>query len=371
MKRQLKIAFLQFAKWIGFFALLRMYTNQHLRILCYHGFSETDEHEFRTKYFMQPGTFRARLELIKKMGFSVIPLQDAVNALWEKKLPRNSVVITIDDGLSSVLKYAAPCLKAYEFPSTVYVTTYYVDRQVPICAFAAQYLIWKAWKNLASNQPLQSQASEKPKLIMFRDLKIDLSSIQGRDQSNEKVMQLLDRQPTDQDRQIILQDLETALLPGGGVLTSRQFFLMSQQELREVTQFGIDLQLHTHRHTFPPDLESCKKEILDNIASLNSVNVSSLSQFCYPSGVYHPNQIQWLREMGIRSATTCDNGLVSNSSSPFLMDRILDGENVTAIEIEAELAGFSVLRRHLQKWMGRKSASSIGPMSPPRASNLP
>jgi hypothetical protein len=49
-----------------------------------------------------------------------------------------------------------------------------------------------------------------------------------------------------------------------------------------------------------------------------------------------------LRELGVRSATTCDAGLASSRSEPLLLPRVLDGEQVTAVEFEAWLCGILV-----------------------------
>jgi peptidoglycan/xylan/chitin deacetylase (PgdA/CDA1 family) len=357
MKRQLKIFFLRFAKVLGLLKLLRYLTRSHLRILCYHGFSETDEHEFRSKYFIRPETLTKRLELVQRLGLNVIPLNDAVDGLWDNKLPSNAVVITIDDGLVSVLKHAAPILKKFRSPSTVYVTTYYSDRQVPVCAFAAQYLIWKAGKNQAAKlKSAASNQASRPQLI-YRGLNIDLVSKQGVDDCTDKIVKLINSQRSDADRQVILQELEALLLPSSGIIESRLFHIMSKKELIEIADYGVDIQLHTHRHHFPANRDLVEREIVDNIASLKDVSTSKLTQFCYPSGLYDQSQFLWMKELGLRSATTCVKGLVNKNSHPFLLNRILDGENVTSIELEAELSGFSVLLETVARLFRRDSSS--------------
>jgi peptidoglycan/xylan/chitin deacetylase (PgdA/CDA1 family) len=357
MKRQLKIFFLRCAKILGLLRLLRYLTRNHLRILCYHGFSESDEHEFRSKYFIRPETLIERLELVRRLGLDVIPLNDAVDALWDNNLPSNAVVITIDDGLVSVLKHAAPILKKFKSPATVYVTTYYSDRQVPVCAFAAQYLIWKAGKNqaamLKSGEP---NKVPRPPMI-YRDLKIDLANKRGVDDCTDKIVKLINAQASDVDRQVILRELEALLLPSDGVIESRLFHIMSKEELSEIADFGIDIQLHTHRHHFPVNRDLVEREIVENIASLKDVSRSKLAQFCYPSGQYDQRQFLWMKELGLRSATTCVKGLVNKNSNPFLLNRILDGENVTSIELEAELSGFSVLLEIVSRLFRRDNSS--------------
>ena len=50
----------------------------------------------------------------------------------------------------------------------------------------------------------------------------------------------------------------------------------------------------------------------------------SATHFCYPSGDYSRDFLPWLRQLGIRSATTCVPGLASD----FSFDAWLDGTAV-------------------------------------------
>src|SRR5207245_10568594 len=54
-----------------------------------------------------------------------------------------AVAITIDDGFHSTAAIAVPLLRAAGLPATVYVTTYYVQRDVPVFRLAMQYCFWK------------------------------------------------------------------------------------------------------------------------------------------------------------------------------------------------------------------------------------
>jgi hypothetical protein len=48
------------------------------------------------------------------------------------------------------------------------------------------------------------------------------------------------------------------------------------------------------------------------------------------------------------SATTTDIGLVAADSPPYALPRILDGQDITDLEFEAELCGFMQLLRRLR-----------------------
>ena len=51
--------------------------------------------------------------------------------------------ITFDDGTYDFYKQAYPIVKRYGFPVTVYQTTYYSDRGLPVFNLICSYLLWK------------------------------------------------------------------------------------------------------------------------------------------------------------------------------------------------------------------------------------
>ena len=85
----------------------------------------------------------ARLQLLQSMRCSVLPLGEALIRLQARELPPRSVAITFDDGTYDFYKQAWPLLRKYNFPATVYQTTYYVDRGLPVFNLFCSYLLWK------------------------------------------------------------------------------------------------------------------------------------------------------------------------------------------------------------------------------------
>lgn len=111
-------------------------------VLMYHRFGEDQypETNIRTEQF------QAQLELLKREGFSVIPLSDLLSALTDKKpLPQNTVVITVDDAYRSVYEVAYPRLRKHGFPFTVFVATDGVDKGFPA------YMTWDQMREMEAN----------------------------------------------------------------------------------------------------------------------------------------------------------------------------------------------------------------------------
>src|SRR5262245_16863532 len=143
MKSTVKLASLWVCRSLGLFRLASWRNRKKLCILCYHGLAINGESAFRPKLFMEVGTFVGRLNYIRASGRPVLPLGSALESLSAGRLPHHALVITIDDGFFSSYQIAAPLLKAHGFPATVYVTSYYAQKRIPIYRLFVQYAFWK------------------------------------------------------------------------------------------------------------------------------------------------------------------------------------------------------------------------------------
>jgi len=136
----MKIALLALCKALGLFALSRALTAKGLRILCYHGIWMGADH-FGDYLFMSAAKFRHRMQWPARSGYPAIGLGEAVAGLRTGQLPPNATVITIDDGWYGTYAHVLPVLRDLKLPSTLYVSTYYVEKQLPVFDVALQYIV--------------------------------------------------------------------------------------------------------------------------------------------------------------------------------------------------------------------------------------
>lgn len=306
MKRSLKIAALQFLRAMGLFAVARMLTANEARILCYHGFSYRDEHDFAPQLFMQPSTFQKRLDRIASHGFSVVPLQELIRRLQGKESLANVLAITVDDGWTGFARFALPELKRRNWPVTLYLTTYYAIKRRPVLNVLRRYLNWK-------NVPLPAQAGE------------------GTQEHHDLL------------RAASAGSVDLHCVDGG------LFELSSPDDLSKLCAEGLDLQLHTHRHRLPIEDELLEDEINTNREIIEKLSCRPANHLCFPSGEYRRPQFALLARLGVLSATTTQLGLVNHRCDPLELPRLLDGENLHPIELDAELSGFSSLVRRMRR----------------------
>jgi peptidoglycan/xylan/chitin deacetylase (PgdA/CDA1 family) len=320
MLKRVKRAVLKTLDTVGVFHAISHsdWRRQRLAILCYHGVSLDDEHLWDPYLYMKPSDIEARFARIREGGYSVLPLNEAIERLYQGDLPEKSAALTFDDGFHDFYCQAYPLLRKYELPATVYLTTYYCDDNRAVFNVALSYVLWKG---RASRQ--------------------DLATPAGRQQAWDAIKDRAERDNLNaRDKDTLLQEIAAGLgIDYAGIQRRRILHLMTPAEVAELAAAGIDVQLHTHRHRTPLDRALFTREIADNRARIAGITGTRATHFCYPSGVYRPEFLPWLEEQEVASATTCDVGLASLGHHRLLLPRIVDHSRFAPIEFDAWLTG--------------------------------
>lgn len=324
----------------GVFKLIAnsQWRRRRLLILCYHGVSIDDEHEWHPGLFVTPEFLRSRLQILEDLGYNVLKLDDAVEQLRNGTLPGKSVVLTFDDGFFDFYSRAAPILEEFGMPATNYVSTYYVINQQPITKLAARYLVWAAKnRTLPKNSVFPGQSP------------VDLDDSDQSAVFISDFLDLCDRRESDKEYRLeLLEQLAVATgLDWPAFRGSRMLALMSVEELAELSRRGFDLQLHTHRHTTPRDKNKFTDEVLTNRQVLERATGKSAIHFCYPSGDVDEMFLPLLEDLGVRSATTGYVRLVSQEDDLLLLPRFVDTMSQSRLQFESWLCGAADL---LNRW---------------------
>lgn len=317
MGNPLKNVILRSAHAAGLFSVsTRLRRAGNLVILCYHGISLSDEHEWAGGLYITPEFFRRRLEFLRSWRANVLPLDEGLTRLREGSLPPRSVAITFDDGFYDFYKYAFPALREFNFPCTVYLTTWYMQYRLPIFNLITNYILWKGGRPEYRSPEARAQA-------VTRNMEKAAAGDLGPDAADALARGLA----------------ETAGLDYEGMRRARMFQIMSPDEVRDLAASGIDIQLHTHRHRTPADRNLFIREIDDNRQRIREITGSNPRHFCYPSGVTSPQFLPWLTECGIQSATTCVRGAATGGANSLLLPRYLDGTGSSELDFESWLSG--------------------------------
>lgn len=299
-------------------------------IIAYHGFEVLDEAQFRPKLFIKGSTFKRRLQYLQK-HCHVIKL----DYLSNKNKPDNAVVITIDDGWASTLTIAAPLLTQFKFPYTIYLTTESVLAQQPIFHILLDYLLRKSLGKVLAVKLSDDKSIQAT--ITLQNIPELISNIE----------QCKSRQ---HDTNLLKKVAANLGFSIDSLIDKKIFSLLFVEDVKALSQSGTDIQLHTHsHHNYIDDELVFNNEITINQDHIENITGIKPIHHCYPSGSFTSAYFDYLKPLGIKTATTCIPGFCDNSSNKFALPRFLDGENIPQIIFEAEVSGVLELLRKLKR----------------------
>lgn len=293
----------------GIARLNSFFNRDKLIILCFHSMSQKDEHQFWPGVFISKEKVTLLLDYLQSSHFNVISLQDAERHLRGEAKFKYPVVITFDDGWRTSVTDLLPMFLSYNFPVTIYVTTYYCDHEIPVVNVLVQYWLWL-----------------KPSNGFDVEYGGTTYHFSGDSSSIVKAVELSLKGFDDEQKREFLLALADSLGVSDEAIESKRFNNATYTELAEAMLSPlVDIQLHTHTHQLPKDNKSIEKEIQTNKnRMLETLSPSNpLVHFCYPSGIWSPEHLPELESNGIKTATTLDEGLNAKIEHPLKLKRNL------------------------------------------------
>ncbi len=301
---------------------------QRLLILCYHGVSLADEHEWRGDLYVSPDHLARHLELLRRADATVLPLGEGLQRLYAQDLPERAVVLTFDDGYYDFSARAWPLLQRCGFPATVYLTTARVRHNLPVVNLFVSYMFWAA-----RSREFDARG------IVGLDGRHPLATAADRDRVSGHVDRATRPMTAGEKDEVARQIAERLELDYHGLLASRMLTLMRPEEVTELSRQGLDVQLHTHMHRTPEDAGVFVQDVLRNRDLIEQLTGRRPAHLCYPSGVYRAAYLPGLRREGLLSATTCDPGMAGPLAEPLLLPRFIDSTATSDLEFDAWVSG--------------------------------
>ena len=312
---------------------------ERLGILCYHSFSATDEHEWDPCLYMRPDALVERFEFLREQKYRVLSLSEGLKRLYTGTLPDRSVVLTFDDGTRDFATTVVPLLERYQYPATVYLSTWYCGQPRPIFRGFAKYVFWKG-RSAYRGGPIWKMQGP-----------FDLQTADGRNRLVDELRIEIRRQGISlEDRDGLMSEIAAGLgVNYQRALTETNFHLMTPEQIARLAQSPlVQVELHTHRHQSPLRRDLFQREIRENRERIEMMTGKPAHHFCYPSGVVENEFLPWLQELQVDSATTGESGLASRASHPLLLPRIVDTSHLGIERLGVWLSGAAHLLRRLR-----------------------
>jgi peptidoglycan/xylan/chitin deacetylase (PgdA/CDA1 family) len=277
---------------------------QRLSILIYHRI--LSDYDYMREVEPTIEQFGWQMELLSNY-FNPLSLPEALRLMDAGRLPERAVCVTFDDGYADNAHLAAPVLRKWNIPATIFIATKYLDGGI----------MWNdAVIELVKHSEQQRIDLSDSGLGVFYLNSENRKSICAR----SIIQHIKYRSPCERDDFISsLKEITGAQLPVD--------LMLSTAQVRALAAEGLEIGGHTDSHPILCSMQErqAREEIAKGKARLEEIIGSRLRFFAYPNGVpgkdYSPVHTKMVAESGFEAAVSTKPGVSDRKSDRMQLSR--------------------------------------------------
>lgn len=260
-----------------------------------------------------PEIFSDQIRWMQKVG-EVVDVERILDFETENRRPLFS--ITFDDGWKDNYRYAFPILKKFGTNATIFLATSAIDTGH---LFWPEEVLKKTFGALREGK--ETKIREYLKAVSGKEV----SASRLNDVLDDFVEQLKELPAVERKRMISDYYVRVGADP-----KPIEGFILSWDEIFEMSRYGIRFGSHTHTHAI---LKYCdSEEILHELTLSKQILTDKLNQeidlFCYPNARYNETDASLLERAGYKVGFRLHNLSLNKSDSRYFIPRILVNEAI-------------------------------------------
>lgn len=319
--------------FIVFFLILLIffYNKKAVPIFLYHHVNNMSN--------VSPELFEEHLKIIKKLNMKTYKLSE----YYDKKIEKNSILLTFDDGYYDNYKYVFPLLKKYNMKATIFLNSLYISdvrKNEPFLkkdydanyeaienflknnnGETAQYMSWEEIREMFESDLIDFQAHSHKHVAMFTSKKIrGFTKKENMDFTDLYLYgKIEDNYPLFDKR---------GEYTGQAIIVKKDFFelfkkyynsnlikISNEKEKLKLAQKFIDENEQYFYHETEEEYENRVKEEFKTNKKLIEKNIGNKVQFfCWPWGHRSKKTIKILKEIGVLGFISTKKG--TNNLNP-------------------------------------------------------
>jgi len=308
--------------WDAYALLLERLTGGRARIIYFHRVADDKSYPWLALDAFGLREFEDRIRHICSK-YNLLTLEELADRILRKEpLPKNSMVVTFDDGYKDMYLNAYPILRKYGVPATVFLTTGHIG---------SGELFW--WDKIG--YVIYNTRSDT---IEIDGISYPLRTIEDKQKTVDALVAEANRISEEQKKELV-----NSLIAVGNVKVPDRLgdkLTLSWSEIQEMSNNAIDFGAHTVTHPILTrvSLEQAKYEIVQSKAEIENRLNKPVSTFAYPrgkSGDFNGQIVTLLEQAGFKCAVTGIPGMVTQRTPSYGFDRIAPGANHGAFKFLA------------------------------------
>lgn len=324
---------------LGINRFYRYKTKNRLLGLCYHGVigNKADWRDPRNWLAVAEGQFELQMQNLRKQ-WNPISLCD-LDRLFQNNdpLPNRSVFVSFDDGYWNNLAFAAPILKKYDIPATVFLTTGLIEsnKMVWVLELFESVIDWPdnclpelpdQFAGFSIKLPREKHSPERYRLAFELIARCKQLSCDERDDLLSvfrKIRQWIPKTSTEKDL----------------------YRILNWKEIKELSRFGVNFGAHTvsHCNLAKATMEEARLEMQTSKNIIETHLGDECFSLAYPFGdseSFSDSVIQSAKTLGFRLGTTLCMRRNPVQPDPFRLDRICVTGDLSLLSFKTLLSGW-------------------------------
>jgi peptidoglycan/xylan/chitin deacetylase (PgdA/CDA1 family) len=264
--------------------------------------------------------FSKQMEYLSK-NYNVISLKKFMEYKKNnEKIPKNTVVITFDDGYNDSYKNAYPILKKFDLPATIYLTTGYIGNdKIPW---------WDAIAYMILNTKVKSFEVEGLGKYVLGDRQKVINAIKNKFKNMK-----------DKEKNVLIAKLSRVL----NVTPPKMSMFLNWKDIKAMD--NISFGAHTVNHPILTNipLKEAESEIRDSKSIIEKYLGKKVLSFAYPNGHeedLNRDIVRVLRKEGFENAVTYIPGWAN--SDPFKLKRVFVAYEDDMLMFKSKLIGLDI-----------------------------
>lgn len=306
------------ANFIFYSGLIHLFKKNTLTILVYH--------RVNNDYFCPDGmnlsveSFESQIRHLKK-NYNLVSLEETIDFIREKsQIPRNSIVITFDDGYKDNYTNVFPLLKKYGIPATIFLSVGAIEEKKSM------------WLDVITNA-FKFTRQKFIDLHKFNLKKYDLTVTDKKLQAINGTVSFaksLDEEERKEFIDYLLNELKV-----DPVSTTLDNLMLSWEEIKEMKNSGITFGSHGMGHSILTKIPK-EKLIGEIVASKQIIKEKAgiaTKFFAYPNGQtgdFNEETAQLLKKNGYEAGFTLVKGYNNSTSDLFTLKRLCISQDTSS-----------------------------------------
>jgi peptidoglycan/xylan/chitin deacetylase (PgdA/CDA1 family) len=328
MARILRAIIRGFLYWSGIWLVIRFRNHRKIVILMYHGVTDKPIINWTQ---VPAGRFEKQMRYLNRR-YNPMRLRETVSILnGRQEACDYAAVITFDDGFKNNYTCAYPIMKHFEIPSTIFVTTSFIDKNPRFGG-----LLWTDY----ISSILSSTKVERLDLTEFGLGVIDLTDEIKRYEAKGYICYELKKMDTDAKNRII-EEIGRKLRSEVSEYDYSIFQSMDWENIAELSKDGsVEIGAHSVNHEILPNLPpgTMEREILDSKEIIERRTGGRVSSFAYPNGSYDERVKSKVSE-NFECALTSQEGLNRVGDDVYRLKRFNIYNDMKLWEFKLAIAG--------------------------------